>query len=227
MSLVFGKNPEAVYAWLCVCEYLKFSGVRFLYVSPHSQKLYDPPAVTVSGFKPLYGIPACSVWHKLYDVELHKRQDWNSIWFYLLKIICELQLLRKMACFQISHKPPCSFHTPQRAPVCLLGARTRPLFRVWGFGYPKTCVLTYALYAWHSSPLFPLKLPWVLWIYLQSPLVVAGVTPQQNIGDICLFSTFWFRAFIIWGKTMEHLTDWHSANVPECGFYDYKFNQPF
>lgn len=25
---------------------------------------------------------------------------------------------------------------------------------------------------------------------------------------------------------MKHLTKWNSANVPECGFHDYKFNQP-
>ena len=88
-----------------------FSGVSF-YVSPDSQKLYDPQVVTVLGFKLFHEIPTCSLWHKFYDVEPHKRQDWNFIWFHLLKIICGLQLLRNLACFQINRKPPCSFHPP-------------------------------------------------------------------------------------------------------------------
>lgn len=122
----FAKNHEIMHTSLCICEYLQFSGVSF-YVSPDSQKLYDPQVVTVLGFKLFHEIPTCLLWHKFYDVEPHKRQDWNFIWFHLLKIICGLQLLRNRACFQINHKPPCSFHPPQKSPECLWGAQARPL----------------------------------------------------------------------------------------------------
>lgn len=50
---------------------------------------------------------------------------------------------------------------------------------------------------------------------------------QLTIDDGWLFSPLWFRAFIIWGKKIKHVTERNVANVLGCGFYDYKFNQLF
>ena len=61
---------------------------------------------------------------------------------------------------------------------------------------------------------------------LQVPWVEGVVIFQLNIDDAWLFSALLFRAFIIWGQMIKHLTKRNSANVPECGFHDYKFNQP-
>ena len=135
---------------------------------------------------------------------------------------------RKTTCFQINCRHPCYFHAPQKPPECLWGNRTQQSLspsRLEGFVI-LTPMLSPVLSTHKTAP----RSSHQGWANccdcLQVPLVEAVVIFQLNIDDAWLFSTLLFRAFIIWGQMINHLTKWNSANVPECGFHDYKFNQP-
>lgn len=161
------------------------------------------------------------------NIELHKGPGHTRLSFHLWKIIFWLWFLRERKCFQMNWRPPCSFHGPQKPSAHLWGNQRQSQSHCTLEGF---VILTpmFSLSFVHTKllPAAPTGLYCLLWISA-GPFGCGRGTFQQNTNDVWPFSTLWFRAFIIWGKKIKHLTEWNSANGPECDFYDYKFNQPF
>lgn len=148
---------------------------------------------------------------------------WGRLQYHLASFLedCLLAALAwKMTCFQINHRPPCGFRAPHKPSerLCRAGGEAC-LPPDWKVCYENTCVPGYALCTQSRAPPCPPKRRGPQ----QTPAGPLFFSPD----DVWLFCLLWFRAFIIRGKKIKHFTEWNTADVLECGFYDYKFNQPF
>lgn len=202
----------------------------FVFIYSTTFLKFHEPGVTVLGFKLFHTVPNIQCCLNLMMTKHIKRQETTlSFWFHLLRrSFLGCSCLEKQHCFQINCRHPCYFHAPQKPSECLWGEQetAKPLsLQTEGFVI-LTPMLSPMLSAHKTAP----RNSHQGWANccdcLQGPLGGGSSNFQLNIDGAWLFSTLLFRAFIIWGQMIKHLTKWNSANVPECGFHDYKFNQP-